>query len=297
MHLGAALGLLPRPRPTLDVDRTILVHQVEAACTSQEAEVVLLGDSSCLMDVSARQLSAQLGLPARNLGAHSYLDLKAMSELLRRYVLTNPDKLRLVVLLLHPEALRRMAPEAYHVRVLHGLLGGVELPLQGSFRERLLRVSGLEHFQGRLLCRALPTPLHGAYARYYGFSSNLDAFMARNLGSAVDPERRPFQGNAEYRLAPQLEAASRAFREAVPTGARLAVGITPVPAGFAPAGYEATRDQMLRQWSEWVRADVTLKELPAVLPGYRFAQTTHLSEAGARAYTETLAPLLKPYLP
>ena len=52
MHGAAALGLLPAPRPALDTDRTILIHQVEASRARQEAEVVLIGDSSCLMDVS-----------------------------------------------------------------------------------------------------------------------------------------------------------------------------------------------------------------------------------------------------
>src|ERR1041385_1604285 len=58
MHLGATLNVLPLPRPTLDIDRTILMHQAEASQSRHDAEMLLIGDSSCLMDVSAKQLGA-----------------------------------------------------------------------------------------------------------------------------------------------------------------------------------------------------------------------------------------------
>jgi hypothetical protein len=297
IHCGAALHLLPRPRPALDVDRTLLVHQVEAARVPQEAQVLLLGDSSCLMDVSARQLSEQLGRPALNLGTHSYLDLKAFADLLRQSAAANPGKARAVVLLLNPEALRRMAPEPYHVALLQNLLRGEDSRTSGGVRDELLRLLGLEAFRDRILCRLLPTPLPGAYGRAYGFSSELDVSLTRNLGSAVDPDPRSFQGNPEYRLAPQLEAASRAFRAAVPVGVTLLVGITPVPAGFTGRNYQITRDRMLQQWAQWLQADVVLEQLPATLPDDQFTKVTHLNEAGVRSYTGTLARLLKPHLP
>src|SRR5512139_2493057 len=68
MHLGTWARLWPAPRPALDVDRTVLIHQAEVARSAQDAEIVLLGDSSCLMDVSARQLAEELGRPVLNLG-------------------------------------------------------------------------------------------------------------------------------------------------------------------------------------------------------------------------------------
>src|SRR5881397_1860673 len=71
LHGGAAVGLLPAPRPALDTERTILLHQAQASRAPHNAEILLIGDSSCLMDVSARQLSEQLGRPALNLGTFS----------------------------------------------------------------------------------------------------------------------------------------------------------------------------------------------------------------------------------
>src|ERR1043165_5713658 len=75
LHAGARLGLLPAPRPTLDADRTVIIHQAEASRVRSDAEVLLLGDSSCLMDVDARRLGAALGHRVLNLGLNSHLDL------------------------------------------------------------------------------------------------------------------------------------------------------------------------------------------------------------------------------
>jgi hypothetical protein len=42
------------------------------------------------MDVNARQLSNELGLPALNLGTLSFLDLAQYAALVRHYVAANP---------------------------------------------------------------------------------------------------------------------------------------------------------------------------------------------------------------
>jgi hypothetical protein len=287
MHALALLHLLPRPRPTLDVDRTIIVHKAEVSGSRSDAQVVLLGDSSCLMNVSAGQLSQAIGRPVLNLGTLSYLDLAAHGTLLKRFAHANPDQLQAVVLLLHPEALRRPAPEAYHTQILHSFLAGEDQVSKASVSSGL----GLEIFRGRLLSRALPTALGGAYGRYYGFTSNLEDYLVRNRGTLVDPDPGVFQGNAEYRLAPQLEAGSRLFKTAVPRGAKLLVGITPVPVSFARRGHAELQQQMLAQWSQWLEADSV--QLPATLPDELFTKTTHLNSIGAATYTRLLAPILK----
>jgi hypothetical protein len=293
MHLAAALGILPRSRPTPDVDHVILLHQVEAARNREEAQVILVGDSSCLMDVSARQLTETLGGRVLNLSAHSYLDLTAYAALLRAYTAAHANPPRAVVVALHPEALRRPAPEAFHMRLLDTLLDDHAPPQDLAFRDRLLRVLGLELFRDRAFCRVVPTALPGPYGRVYGFSTDLDRYMTQAGGSAVDPDRRPFQGNAEYRLAPPLEETSASLRAAVPRTAKLLAAITPVPAGFAGRDYASQQPAMLAERGRWLRADATLTELPATLPDDLFASTTHLTEAGMRQYTGMLGQALK----
>jgi hypothetical protein len=289
MHFGAQLHVWPKPRPNLDVDRTILIHKVEASSSKSDAQVLLLGDSSCLIDVSAPQLGKELTKPVLNLGTLSYLDLEAHATLMKRFMAANPNQLEAVVLLLHPEALRRPSPEPYHTRLLQQLLAGED------DRHNLSYWAGLEIFRARLLCRVLPTPLSGSYGRYYGFTPDLENYLARNNGSAADPDPHLFQGNPEYRLASQLEPRSRAFRAAIPPGVKLFVGITPVPAGFVDSTYPALHREMLSQWREWLQADAL--DLPPVLPDHLFAKTTHLDQAGAREYTALLARGLAGHLP
>lgn len=54
---GIVLGWIPAPWPILDTDRTILAHQANAACSTNSASILFVGDSSCLMDVDASQIN------------------------------------------------------------------------------------------------------------------------------------------------------------------------------------------------------------------------------------------------
>ena len=293
IHAGRWLDLWPAPRPTLDVDRTILIHQIEAASQPQDAQIVLLGDSSCLMDVDAAALTERLGRAVLNLGTLSYLDLSAQAALLQRFTQANPGRLRRVVLLLHPEALRRPTPEPYYTKLFRSLLEQRESPAPTVHGRRLARWLGLETLRERVVARLVPTPLPGAYGRRYGFSRELEAYLQAHRGSAIDPTTRPFEGSAEYRLAPTWQAACRRFRSSLPSGVRVAVGITPVPTGFALRDYRDTRARMLRQLAAWLDAEA-LESLPPVLPDAWFASVTHLNARGVPHYTTALAAALSP---
>src|ERR1041384_8794124 len=122
MHAGPRF--LPAPSPALNTDGTILAHQAHAAQNGPDANWVLIGDSSCLMDVSARQLSEAISNSVLDLGTLSYLDLDAYHKLLRVYLQSHPPVGKKIVLLLHPEALRRNVPEAYYTRLLDSCLAG-----------------------------------------------------------------------------------------------------------------------------------------------------------------------------
>ncbi len=293
MQAGARFGLLPAPRPALDVDRTILIHQAESSRARSGAEVLLLGDSSCLMNVNARQLGDALGRRALNLGTISFLDLGVHARLLREFTQANPGQPRAVVLLMHPEALRRAGSEPYPLAVLTHYLAGTDHHRTGTFAGRLNALSGVDVFQGRLLSRALPTPFTNSFGRLYGFTTDLERFMSARVGGAIDPGTNSATGNAEYRLSATLEKLSRDFRAAVPPKTKLLVGITPVPAKFAGTKYPALRDQMLRDWSAWLQADAALWELPATLPDEQITGATHLKPAAVPAYTEALAAAVR----
>ena len=296
MQPGSRLSILPTPRPTLDAERTILIHQAEASREKHDAKILLLGDSSCLMNLSARLLSERIGKPALSLATFSFLDLNAHASFLREFTNANPNQLRAVIILMHPESLRRLSSEPYYQAVLTNYWSELDHCQTDTPAGRLWFVLGVDAFKGRLLSRALPIPLRGEYAHRYGFTRNLEHHLIREQGSAIDPGEVPIVGNSEFRLASTIERASKSFRASVPAGVKLLAGITPIPKRLAGLNYPERRADMLQQWAEWLGADVALTNLPAVLPDDAFARSTHLKEAMIPRYTGQLAAELAPHL-
>jgi len=291
-HFAAAADWLPAPRPTLDMDRTLLIHQADSSRSAQDATVILIGDSSCLMDVSASDLTRHLGQPTLNLGLLSYLDLPSFGILVRNYAHANPERLETVVLLLHPESLRLQAPSAYHRAQLEDYLAGRDAHTAGWIGGRLQTALGAILVRGRLEARVIPAPLSGVYGRFYGFTRDFSRWLGAHRGSAIDPQRfdrTRAQGNAEYRLAPRLESESRLLRQCVPSGVRLVVGLTPAPRSFVRPDHEATCARILEQLAKWLKADAVLAGLPASMPDELFASVTHLTGEGQTLFTQRLA--------
>lgn len=290
IHGAHFLGWLPDPHPILDMDRTILAHQAEASRSHPETQVVLLGDSSCLMDVSARELSVQLENEVLNLGTLSYLDLDAFARILREQVQHDPGNLRTTVLLVHPEFLRRSEPIAHHVRLLEACYSGRD-PAPSGWKETIRWLVGITPLEERILTRLAGIPLPDEFRRKYGFTRDLWAFMDENRGSAIDPrvfEMRPGLGNAEYRISKELREAAPAFRSVLPPGVTLIVGLTPVPREFAGVAHAERHQQLLRELQSLLGADHALTALPAVLPATSFATITHLDREANREYTSQL---------
>jgi hypothetical protein len=300
LHLSAWMELLPDPWPVHDTDRTILLHQAESSQRAHKSQVVLVGDSSCLMNVSAPGLGRSLGNASAvlNLGTLSYLGLDDFALLLRHYFEANPARPQTVILLMHPEALRRPAASEYH----QGLLARFydpRRPRPGG-ASRASAILGVSIFQERIATRLIPQPLGGAYGQRYGFARDLWRHLSANQGSAVDPNR--FEASAEempveLRLAPANEAASRRFREALPEGVRLIVGMTPVPESLAAPEFDSSRRVVLERWGEWLQADRLLADLPGRLPDALFASRTHLNEVGIQSYTRDLAAAISSLQP
>jgi len=293
LHTLGLAGILPSPRPVTDVDSTILIHQADAARNLQGNALVLLGDSSCLMDVDASQLTEQLRISCLNLGTLSYLDLDAAGQLLRLQATPPEEAPQHVVLLMHPEALRRAMAEEWMQRFLSDYLDGRLRPVTSAWLGRLQSWTGLATWKACVLDRFVSAPLSGAFGRQYGFCRQLEDYMKAHRGSALDPRADPFAGSREYQLAASLEAKSRMFASTVPTGTVLSVGITPIPGGFAPEGYAATHDEMLQTWASWLGATHALRDLPESMPDRLFATATHLNKEGVDHYTRMLAQVLE----
>lgn len=295
LRLAAAIDILPNPRPTLDMDRTILLHQAETSRKPSSAEIIFIGDSSCLMDVSAKQVRELTGKQTIDLATLSVVDWSVHKQLLNLCFAANPDTVRTVVLLMHPEGLWRQELYSYYTEIMDHYLEEKDFYLRNGFAGRMDRWLGLEIFRGRIQSRCQPALLPEVYGRYYGFTSDLWDFMDQHNGSAIDPHQfdpAHADGSAEYWLAPALQAASEQFRAGFPGGVKLIVGITPVPRSFAREGYPFVREEMLREWGEWLRADTLLEGLPPVMDDGLFATVTHLNAQGANQFSRLLAEAL-----
>ena len=294
MRAGEKFRLLPDPRPTADVDQTILSYQLEESRTSS-ASILLLGDSSCLMNVDAKLLASEMGRSVLNLGTVSFLDLEQNAELLKRQAAVNRE-LGLIVVLMHPQALRRVGPEESMVRLWRNLLAGETPCRKGSWYDRLSCQFGWEAFRSRFWNRWVPTPLGGSFAKKYGFSEQLESHLQAHRGSLIDPAREKTSGPFELRLSPTLAPACEVFRRAVPPGVRVVAGVTPMP-GESTAAVRSQSLEMLKNFGALLRADGVLEALPPVLPEDYFARPTHLRESPVADYTRQLARALGPHLP
>lgn len=295
-RLGALCHVLPRPWPALDVDRTILSHQLAASEKPRDATLLFIGDSSCLMDVSGRKLEETFqGKPAcLNLGTLMYVGFDGYAAILSHYARLHSGKLQTVVVLVHPEMLRRAESRSQYLIFISDFYSGTD-SLEASTRVGQLRgFLGLTILQDRLLSRS-PLPLPGEYGRYYGFNLDLDRFLSEHGGSAVDPHHYvpgPDDGNAEYRFAPALESACQALKAAVPPGAKLVFGITPIPETFAPPGYPRRWLNIFGECARSLKPDLLLTNLPPTMADADFASTTHLNAQGASMFTRFLAQSL-----
>jgi hypothetical protein len=256
-----------------------------------------------MVDVDALGLSSQLpGHPAvMNLGLLIWLGLGSYGEALSDFASANPGQVHDVVLLVTPRKLTlegdvnqekfwRQIRGEYHES--HRLVTG-----SGGLPDWL----GIHVLRQNLLSHLLTAPLRGqgAGTEFFGFSSQVDAYMTSHHGSLVNfgtvSRCRRLQ---PMNLAPaaELEAESHSFRAKVPSGAKLLIGLTPVAQSYCSPEQERNRAALLSQWDQWIKADIVLTNLPSTLPDVLFADEGHLNASGQKRFTSLLARVLAPVL-
>ena len=296
LHGMTALQLLPAVGPFGDMDRAVLRHRIETS--RQPAGAVLIGDSSCLMGVSARQLGEALQIPVRNLGAVSTLGLDDFGLLAADAVAAAGSKPLEIVLLVHPEFLRRPAADPGMTALFRSLRdrSAALVPGTGLWRE-VTGWIGADVFQDRVESWVRPMPLPGSFRRRQGFIREFLSAMDADGGGAVDPGQ--FDPDSAVALpplaiSPRLESAAAAFRSRLPPDLRVRVGVMPVPASLAGPDYANRHARSVEILCGWLGPNaVPLSGLPGVLPDTEFASATHLNEAGRRAFTGRLAEVLR----
>lgn len=268
------------PWPLLDLDRTIVTHQVSLATRAPPAQIVWLGDSSCLMNVDATRHAGMI-----NLGTISHLGLEHHVRLLARYMQHAVEPPELVVVFVHQDALRRERDDTSTDALFESLMSGKPARHKHTVSGWL----GFDLFRECILARLLPIPLTGAYGRRYGYTRETYNAMGQHAGSLIaagryDPRRDT--GNNELRLGEKVMNEATKLHTAWPSGIRLAIGLAPVPASFATRNHTKHASAILREWNQHMKADIVLDQLPLVLPDHQFADRRHLNAAGRTTYTD-----------
>jgi len=289
--IGLVVGLFlrsplaPGPSFSSDPDSAIIATKVALARNSAAAQVALVGDSSCLIDLDVATLEASCPLAVVNLGTLSYLSLDAFGLLAGEF--SKGKEAPKVVLVVHPDGLRIASPSPAHRAILDSALGlGPAAMLQTN--ENLSAWLGFDEFRVRVSDRWIPHPLRGNFGDRYGFTADLRESLVRRKGTMDELARFDAGENhssPEYRLANRIESECRQFRAALPPGARIRVIVTPVPQSHALKSHEQTVQEMRTQLEEWLGAETPSFDLPLVLPDADFGTVTHLTPDGAARYS------------
>jgi hypothetical protein len=293
LKIAHAAYILPLPSPALFPDNEVLFHQSRASRTRDPASIILLGDSTCLMGVDARDLSSQLpGQPhVRSLALVVWLDLRVYAEVLSDFARANPGQVQTVVLLVCPAKLAGAPTGSGLWNQIHHSTRPGEIEQPGTLQSLL----GLQLLRENVFSHLLETPLETKNVAFLGFSSQLETYQTQHYGSMIEQGTFfvPVHGRTnQWRLTPDFAAETRDFRSKMPAGCKLFIGLTPSPKSSSTPFDRANRDEVLRQWNQWMHADGLLTNLPPVLPDLYFSASAHLNELGQKKYTQCVARAL-----
>ncbi len=297
LHAANGLGLLPATPAALHPTETQLRHQAKASCSRHPARVALIGDSTCVAGIDAATLSSKIGLPAINLSLIVGIDLESYAQETADFAAANPHQLEWVILLVNPGKFSGNAESASEITLWHTINEQLYLERSGVhpfWDSTDMFAVGL--IRERLAPYLLPQALSHRGAAYFGFATEVDAYMTAHNGSLIDfGEYATVSGSAHpveshsWPIGPECETVCRHFRSLLAPGVKLAIGLTPLPFSIAPRNSHEQTVATLRQLAPWMHADLILSNLPAVLPNPCFSSSGHLNASGQTRFTEALA--------
>lgn len=308
LALTAVSSQLQSEVPGRYVDDIVLQEKWRAAHHGwRDVKTLFVGDSSCLMGFSAREIRKELGEPVYNLGTLSTLGLDYFGQMTAAFLTNEGRRVERVVLLLSPEMIASLSrppiPAAKRPMDPRMAALAAEGERQRAIFERDLHASlrgalGLSAIRTNLVPRVFEEPYDSKFGLQYGFPEGLRRHLRSNCGSAVDPSNptgyQPAAPRTDsYQISEEIRKHCDAFRRRLPQNVRFFVGITPVHRAGDVQAYEKTHAKMLADLARYLRADAALTNLPPTLPARCFSTETHLNETGSRLFTAVLAASLK----
>ena len=266
---SVAWSIGTQPALGLTTEAVVVQHQQAAAVKLSSADLLFIGDSTCLMNLDLSTIPSRFH--SLNLGTLSILPLPSFADLVAQFTQTNAGEPPCIVLLISPAMIEQ---ESSRSRA-----SAPEAPLERS--GLLVLRNWVQHL--------VPVPLPGKYGPFYGFNQGLERYMQKHRGSAVDPGTLGIstKRSSVIRIGASFREQCREFRRRLPPHKQLLVGLAPISreqvgSAFGPQHYALTC-----QLNDLVGGDHPLA-LPAIYPALFFASITHLKQEVRPAYTRTV---------
>jgi hypothetical protein len=267
-------------------------------------EVLIIGDSSALMDVEARELSSLLGFNVESLATLAWVGPAGYGRIVR-LLSERASAPRVIVLLMCATGLAvdepAFAENGWEQMVLEGQTDEAAAPertrAQRSFGRVLL--AARDRIYTRLFLPLVGPPLPGRHGFYYGWPEDVARALDRSQGSLVDPslpDTTELSVPCHFELSDAVERRLRAFAEATRSSGvqKTYFGITPVPQTAVVGGTLARRAATASRCLAALRLPPSAElPLPAACPARRFATFNHLGAEGRQEYSRLLAQLLR----
>lgn len=273
----------------------ILYEQVTRAKSLPDVDVLILGDSTALMDVDAARLSDLLNCRVESLATVGYVGPAGYGALLDTYIDRGRSTRELLVLV-SPVTLA--LPEQWDwARIIREDGGLPPLVPQPPV------IGAMEKVRTELLYKVVYYPYNlGPYGAFYGGYQQFRKYIQTHHGSAVDPT--PPQGRDPYNAGypPYLFERSSWWRDNLP-GLANAIGrfdvsrtfltFTPITGNYESTATLESRAEALDEVAGVLGlARTNLLALPSSLPTPLFASGFHLNERGRALYTELVGNIL-----
>ena len=285
LRVGIYFDLFPQSSSRLDVDRVIISNKVKLSKTKNNADILLIGDSSCLMNIDTKKFTDLSAKKTYNLGTLSYLDFESYGALLTN-ALNNNNSVSLVCLFIHPEFLRRVTPSDTHVQFFRSCNNDTydNNTNKNNYIHSLLKLNIFEN----VFYSKTPIPLKNNFSQFYGFTTFLDQYLNDHNGSAIDPRVFDIEmehGNVLYKITDRKINDLIKLTVLVPNESKFLLCLTPVPSEITGVNYSETIKSIKKQIFEHVKIDNIL-QMPFTLPATEFATKTHLNATSRALYTD-----------
>lgn len=304
----------PYLQPVSDLETMIVEEQIERAKTINEADVIVIGDSSALMGVDATLLGNLMGgKRVENLSTLAWVGAKGYAHLLEMYS-RRGLRVRTVVLLMHGLSLNR--PEGA------GWDGWEDMVVKESIPRELAK-NPYEGFRSELSTflfgRLFALPMPAVWGRYYGTHLEVADAIRTDHGSIYEPvwalpaetgrwDSAAKTGTVEPRVLPSYglpyhlsRTAEFGLREFAVAATRFPVehvffGIMPTLLSVKTEQAVVDNKRVANQIGVLMRQSLTSRFEPLNLVPFRadeyFSSATHLNQMGREHFTRTLAGIL-----